>query len=134
MYKLYMFVYFIIGDYNTSANPSQSENEAQASISLPPSLFENETSATLLFTMFSSSVLLPKDNTTNENFTIGSNVIGATLLGRDIVDLNDTYINITLRLEDPVSNMNIVHSCLSNCRKYVMYDYIWSVARRSIVC
>ena len=89
---------------NTSANSSSSEE--QASISLPPSVFDhypNTTSNfTLLFTMFNSSVLLPRSNVTDPRIRVASNVVGTTLLDHEVMDLNDN-ITITLRLEYPVS-------------------------------
>ena len=82
---------------------SSSPGDEQASITLPPSLFNftNETS-TLLFTMMNSSVLLPYSNTTDPSIRVASNVIGATLLDHDVRDLDDS-ITIVLRLEEPVS-------------------------------
>ena len=89
---------------NTSANSSSFEE--QASISLPPSVFDHYLNTTLnftlLFTMFSSSVLLPQSNITDPRIRVASNVIGTTLLDHEVTDLDD-YITITLRLEYPVS-------------------------------
>lgn len=90
---------------NTSANTSFPLEKEQASISLPPSVFDyysNDTNFTLLFTMFDSSVLLPRSNVTDARFSVASTVIGATLLDREVMDIDDN-ITIILHLEDPVS-------------------------------
>ena len=102
---------------NDSANSSSLNNE-QASISLPPSLFNltNDT-FTFLFTMLNSSVLLPYSNTTDPSISVASNIIGTTLLDHDVRDLDDN-ITIILRLEDPVSNGSVFYSANS------MYVYI----------
>ena len=73
-------------------------------MSLPSSLFGNE-SSTLLFTMFNSPVLLPQapDKGVNESLRVASSVVGATLLDREVADLTNESISITLRLENPVS-------------------------------
>ena len=78
--------------------------EEQSSISLPSSLFGNE-SSTLIFTVFNSSVLLPlsPDKERNESIKVGSSVIGATLLDHEVSNLTDGTISITIRLESPVS-------------------------------
>ena len=78
--------------------------EEESSISLPPSLFGNE-SSTLIFTVFNSSVLLPlsPDKERNESIKVGSSVIGATLLDHEVSNLTDGTISITIRLESPVS-------------------------------
>lgn len=90
---------------NTSANSSFPLEREQASISLPPSVFDhypNDTNFTLLFTMFDSSVLLPQSNVTDPRFSVSSTIIGATLLDHEVLDLDDN-ITIMLRLEYPVS-------------------------------
>ena len=90
---------------NTSANSSLTMEGEQASISLPPSVFDyysNDTNFTLLFTMFDSSVLLPRSNVTDARFSVASNIIGATLLDREVMDVDDN-ITIILHLEHPVS-------------------------------
>ena len=105
----------IAGDLSTesgSANMSL-ETSQEASISLPPSLFQlypNDT-FTLLFTMFNSSVLLPRsqDSSTNNSIRVGSGVIGATLMNHTITNLTNDTISITLRLEDPVSLPVVSH-------------------------
>ena len=109
-----MFTYmYIISPLITYAGTFMTESDSahaspqtteQASISLPPSLFElysNDT-FTLLFTMMSSSVLLPYSNTPDPSIRVASNVIGATLLDHDVRDLDDN-ITIVLRLEYIVS-------------------------------
>ena len=90
-----------------SNSTNSSFNDEQASITLPPSLFNltNDT-FTFLFTMMNSSVLLPYSNTTNPSIRVASNVIAATLLDLDVRDLDDN-ITIVLRLEYPVSSRNI---------------------------
>ena len=92
---------------NTSANSTSSEE--QASISLPPSIFDHYPNTTLnftlLFTMFNSSVLLPRSNITNPRIRVASNVIGTTLLDHEVTDLDDN-ITLILRLEYPVSILN----------------------------
>ena len=89
---------------NSSVNFSSSEE--QASISFPPSVFDHYPNTTLnftlLFTMFNSSVLLPRSNVTDPRISVASNVIGTTLLDHEVTDLDDN-ITITLRLEYPVS-------------------------------
>ena len=99
--------FFHLGEFktqNTSVNSSSSEE--QASISLPPSVFDHYPNTTLnftlLFTMFNSSVLLPRNNVTDPRIRVASNVVGTTLLDHEVMDLDDN-ITITLRLEYPVS-------------------------------
>ena len=86
----------------TSVNSLPSEE--QPSISLPPSLFDqfSDDSFTLLFTMFNSSVLLPRSNVTDPRIRVASNVIGTTLLDHEVTDLDDN-ITLILRLEYSVS-------------------------------
>ena len=91
----------------SNAASTSSRTDEQASISLPPSVFElysNDT-FTLLFTMLNSSVLLPYSTTTDSNINVASSVIGATLLDHDVINLDDN-ITIILRLEYPVSSRN----------------------------
>ena len=89
------------------ANMSLESGES-ASLSLPPSLFQlfpNTSSFTLLFAMYSSSVLLPQapESQRNESIRVASSVIGATLFGHKIEELSNATISITLKLENPVS-------------------------------
>ena len=109
--QILMYNYFFhLGEFmtqNTSANSSMSSSsKEQASISLPPSVFDHYPNTTLnftlLFTMFNSSVLLPQSNVTDPRTRVASNVIGTTVLDHEVVDLDDD-ITITLRLEYPVS-------------------------------
>lgn len=90
---------------NVSTNSSIPLEGEQTSISLPPSVFDqfsNDTNFTLLFTMFESSVLLPQRNITDARISVASNVVGATLLDHEVMDLDDN-ITIMLHLEYPVS-------------------------------
>ena len=97
-----------------SANIMSRDTDREASISFPPSLFQlfpNDT-FTLLFTMFSSSVLLPQsqESSINKNIRVASSVISASFTNREIANLTNDRISITLRLEDPVSVIHHSHS------------------------
>ena len=103
-----MYNFFIyLGNLTTSVNSLSSE--AQPSISLPPSLFDQYSDATftLLFTMFNSSVLLPRNNIIDPRIRVASNVIGTTLFDHEVKDLDDN-ITLILHLQYPVSIVNSV--------------------------
>ena len=114
-----------------SAN-TLSQTAEQASISLPPSLFElySNDAFTLLFTMMNSSVLLPYSATTNPSIRVASSVIGATLLDHDVRDLDDN-ITIILRLEYPVSIAilePVIHIVVIHC------DTVCGQQKNNIFC
>ena len=53
-------------------------------------------------------MLLPQANVTNPVFAVASTVVGATVFGHEIVDIDDN-ITVILRLEFPVG-LNLAYS------------------------
>ena len=90
------------------SSPTSSATSQSASISLPQSIFtdllntSNETEMSFLFGALNSSILYPQANQTNENFTVDSAIISATIIGYEHTVMNlseDVTIAIKLHSE-----------------------------------
>ena len=80
------------------------QEDQDASISLPPSLFAelgNATEVGVGFTFYETAALFPLPEGSPSNLTIGSSVIGALVGGQSFSDLSDP-VTIFLRLTLPV--------------------------------
>ena len=80
------------------------QEDQDASISLPPSLFaelENATEVGVGFTFYETAALFPLPEGSPSNLTIGSSVIGALVGGQSFSNLRDP-VTIFLRLTLPV--------------------------------
>ena len=80
------------------------QEDQHASISLPPSLFEelgNATEVGVGFTFYETAALFPLPEGSPSNLTIGSSVIGALVGGQSFSNLHDP-VTILLRLTLPV--------------------------------
>ena len=87
---------------------SEQGNETEESaITLPKSLFSmlnasntSEQSISILFGMYQTAVFFPLA-TSRVNYTLGSTVLSATVVGHNIADLTEN-VSILLQLHDPV--------------------------------
>ena len=79
-----------------------------AFIALPVSLFEdiNTTDVGIFFTFYDTAALFPLRGDQPDNFTVGTNVIGATVAGEIFENLSDP-INVILQLSDEVGLLTI---------------------------
>ena len=80
------------------------QEDQDASISLPPSLFAelgNATEVGVGFTFYETAALFPLPEASPSNLTIGSSVIGALVGGQSFSDLQDPVV-IFLRLTSQV--------------------------------
>ena len=88
------------------------------SILLPPSLFEKtfdqdtNSSVGLFFVLYETAKLLPLANGSRENYTVGSPVIGATVIGQSINNLTEP-ITIKLELHNDVRNFFVILAILT---------------------
>ena len=80
------------------------QEDQDASISLPPSLFAelgNATEVGVGFTFYETAALFPLPEGSPSNLTVGSSVIGALVGGQSFSNLRDP-VTIFLRLTLPV--------------------------------
>ena len=92
-----------------STDPETADIDGLAAfIALPVSLFEevNTTDVGIFFTFYETAALFPLRGDLLDNFTVGTNVIGATVAGEVFENLSDPII-IILQLSDEVGPMNI---------------------------
>ena len=86
---------------NTIFDASDRRNDT-STIMLPPEAFENETlNAGVVFSLFSSPDLYPLGNGSQQDFAIASNVVSATVVG--VENMNVSNVTIVLKLNFPVS-------------------------------
>ena len=89
------------------SSPTSSATSQSASISLPQSIFtdllntSNETEMSFLFGALNSSILYPQANQTNENFTVDSAIISATIIGHTVMNLSED-VTIAIKLHSEV--------------------------------
>ena len=101
------------------------QEDQDASISLPPSLFEelgNATEVGVGFTFYETAALFPLPEGSPSNLTIGSSVIGALVDGQSFSNLRDP-VTIFLRLTLPVCfGVYYTGICIEHLKPVYVHD------------
>ena len=111
MFHIYIYIYIPRAEpVKVSTDPETADllTSPSAFLALPVSLFEdiNTTDVGIFFTFYDTAALFPLRGDQPDNFTVGTNVIGAAVAGEIIEDLSEPAI-IILQLSNEVGPMSI---------------------------